>query len=369
MLANKRGRHPEFTAEDEELLQDLSRQAVRALRNARQHEAEKKVEELDALLAVSREITATLDLDKVMQNDRQRDRGDRDLRPVRDRDPRPREAEARRRLRRGEARPQETRSPKRTEDVLAVGLLRRSEPVGHAGRRRQDPRGPAGDGGEVPRPISRPAVLRSFHGAPAERRGGQARRALLSEQASRSPSTPGRSTSSRSSSTRRPSPSATPSSTSRCSSPGSWAVRGSKGAGSSRSPRKRRLAVGVGLAALLLLLFVVPFPLRVEGPARILPGRRGTVTAGVDGVVRSVYPPRGGPRRRPATSSPRSRPGVYQASLGGRAGGVPDRRERGRPFTGEAGDAAAMFEAQSAKRDELRARIAHRSRTVSRTPA
>ncbi len=67
VLTNKRGRHPEFSAEDEELLQDLSRQAVRALRNARQHEAEKKVEELDALLAVSREITATLDLDKVMQ--------------------------------------------------------------------------------------------------------------------------------------------------------------------------------------------------------------------------------------------------------------------------------------------------------------
>ena len=66
-LANKRGRHPEFTAEDEELLQDLARQAVRALRTARQHEAEKKVEELDALLAVSREITSTLDLDKVMQ--------------------------------------------------------------------------------------------------------------------------------------------------------------------------------------------------------------------------------------------------------------------------------------------------------------
>ena len=48
-------------------LQDLSRQAVRAVRNARQYEAEKKVEELDALLTVSREITATLDLDKVMQ--------------------------------------------------------------------------------------------------------------------------------------------------------------------------------------------------------------------------------------------------------------------------------------------------------------
>jgi GAF domain-containing protein len=67
VLVNKRGRHPEFSAEDEELLADLSRQAVRALHNARQHEAEKKVEELDALLAVSREITSTLDLDKVMK--------------------------------------------------------------------------------------------------------------------------------------------------------------------------------------------------------------------------------------------------------------------------------------------------------------
>ena len=67
VLANKRGRHPEFSPEDEELLNDLARQAVRALRTARQHQAEKKVEELDALLAVSREITATLDLDKVMQ--------------------------------------------------------------------------------------------------------------------------------------------------------------------------------------------------------------------------------------------------------------------------------------------------------------
>src|SRR5262245_14376720 len=67
ILVNKRGRQPMFSAEDEELLMDLSRQAVRALRNARQYEAEKKVEDLDALLAVSREITATLDLDKVMQ--------------------------------------------------------------------------------------------------------------------------------------------------------------------------------------------------------------------------------------------------------------------------------------------------------------
>lgn len=67
VVVNKRGRHPEFTAGDEELLVDIERQAVRALHNARQYEAEKKVAELDALLAVSREITATLDLDKVMR--------------------------------------------------------------------------------------------------------------------------------------------------------------------------------------------------------------------------------------------------------------------------------------------------------------
>jgi len=66
VVVNKRGRHPEFTAADEELLADLARQAVRALHNARLYEAEKKVQELHALLTVSREITATLDLDKVM---------------------------------------------------------------------------------------------------------------------------------------------------------------------------------------------------------------------------------------------------------------------------------------------------------------
>jgi len=67
VVANKRGRRPEFTAADEELLVDLERQAVRALHHVRQYEAEKRVAELDALLAVSREITSTLDLDKVMR--------------------------------------------------------------------------------------------------------------------------------------------------------------------------------------------------------------------------------------------------------------------------------------------------------------
>jgi len=67
VIVNKRGRHPEFTAADEELIADLERQAVRALHHVRQYEAERKVAELDALLAVSREITSTLDLDKVMR--------------------------------------------------------------------------------------------------------------------------------------------------------------------------------------------------------------------------------------------------------------------------------------------------------------
>lgn len=67
VIANKRGRRRQFSEDEKELMNDLARQAARALHNARQYEAEKKVEELDALLAVSREITSTLDLDKVLK--------------------------------------------------------------------------------------------------------------------------------------------------------------------------------------------------------------------------------------------------------------------------------------------------------------
>jgi len=66
VVVNKRGRNPRFSESDREMLVDLGHQAVRAIRNARRYLAEQKVEELDALLAVSREITATLDLDRVM---------------------------------------------------------------------------------------------------------------------------------------------------------------------------------------------------------------------------------------------------------------------------------------------------------------
>jgi RND family efflux transporter MFP subunit len=67
VVANKRGRNPRFTDADEALLADLAHAAVRALHNVRLWEAEKRVAELDALLAVSHEITSTLDLDKVMR--------------------------------------------------------------------------------------------------------------------------------------------------------------------------------------------------------------------------------------------------------------------------------------------------------------
>jgi RND family efflux transporter MFP subunit len=67
IIVNKRGRRPRFAEADSLLLTDLGHQAVRALHNARRSGAERRVQELDALLAVSREITATLDLDRVMK--------------------------------------------------------------------------------------------------------------------------------------------------------------------------------------------------------------------------------------------------------------------------------------------------------------
>src|SRR5262249_43307968 len=51
--------------------------------------------------------------------------------------------------------------------------------------------------------------------------------------------------------------------------------------------RKRNLAIGLLVAA--VVLFVVPWPLRVAGPARVLPGRRAAVTSLVDGVIAEVY--------------------------------------------------------------------------------
>lgn len=64
-IINK-GAGSQFTEADYLLAQEIATQAATALRNAQRHAAERKVKELHALLAISREITSTLDLDRML---------------------------------------------------------------------------------------------------------------------------------------------------------------------------------------------------------------------------------------------------------------------------------------------------------------
>lgn len=57
---------PAYGPDDRDFLEELARQAAIAVRNANLLLAERKAKELDALLEVSREITSTLDLDRVL---------------------------------------------------------------------------------------------------------------------------------------------------------------------------------------------------------------------------------------------------------------------------------------------------------------
>lgn len=352
VLANKRGRHPEFTEEDQELLQDLSRQAARAVRNARQYEAEKKVEELDALLTVSREITATLDLDKVMQKIVNAtaaiatydqcaiailDHGKLKLGAV----------SGIVKLDRGDPK------LKAAEDILewvyfgGANLTVTQDPDGKIHTDRPETE-------EKFRTYFGATGFRSFHALLLNDEEGKL--GVLSFQSRK--------------------PVAFDSGTldllailvnqatvavrnaqlyKQVEIPGFLRPFADRHAGFLRIPRKRRMAVGIGVAAALLLLFLIPFPLRVEGPARVIPGRRGTVTAGVDGVLRSVN------RREGDTVAQGDviatlEPGVYQASLAD-AQAEFQIAESEVARSREAGDSGAMFEA-SAKRDELKARIA-----------
>jgi RND family efflux transporter MFP subunit len=63
--ALRRGGHT-FTEEDLRLLMDVAKQASVALRNAQRLQAERRVKELNALMEISKEITGTLDLDRVL---------------------------------------------------------------------------------------------------------------------------------------------------------------------------------------------------------------------------------------------------------------------------------------------------------------
>lgn len=57
---------PRFSEEDLRLLIDVAKQAAVALRNAQRLQLERRVNELNALMEISKEITATLDLDRVL---------------------------------------------------------------------------------------------------------------------------------------------------------------------------------------------------------------------------------------------------------------------------------------------------------------
>jgi len=65
-LTNKLTDEGIFIERDRELLEGLAASAAIALRNAQLHAAEKRARDLATLLEISREITATLDLDRVL---------------------------------------------------------------------------------------------------------------------------------------------------------------------------------------------------------------------------------------------------------------------------------------------------------------
>jgi GAF domain-containing protein len=66
-VVNKRAGSGVFDERDRELLEGLAVSAAFALRNAQLHGAESRAHDLALLLEISREITATLDLDRVLQ--------------------------------------------------------------------------------------------------------------------------------------------------------------------------------------------------------------------------------------------------------------------------------------------------------------
>lgn len=63
---NKKGEGGRFTREDAEVAQEIALDAAAAVRNARLMKAERRAAELRALLKMSREITSTLDLDRIL---------------------------------------------------------------------------------------------------------------------------------------------------------------------------------------------------------------------------------------------------------------------------------------------------------------
>ncbi len=67
-VVDKRTGTGAFDAHDRELLEGLAAAAAASLRNAQLHGAERRARDLAVLLEISREITATLDIDRVLQS-------------------------------------------------------------------------------------------------------------------------------------------------------------------------------------------------------------------------------------------------------------------------------------------------------------
>ncbi len=67
-VVDKRTGTGAFNEQDKELLEGLAAAAATAIRNAQHHGAERRAQDLALLLEISREITKTLDLDRVLQS-------------------------------------------------------------------------------------------------------------------------------------------------------------------------------------------------------------------------------------------------------------------------------------------------------------
>jgi GAF domain-containing protein/biotin carboxyl carrier protein len=352
VLVNKRGRHPEFTPDDEELLHDLARQAVRALRNARQYEAEKKVEELDALLTVSREITSTLDLGRVMGTIVNATSAliayDRCAIAILEKG----------RLRLGAVSGLEHLDRKAPEHARLQALLDWVFLGGSDVEVRQEEDGSiTADRPETQekfRSYFSESGMRSFFGAILK--DDEGRLGVLSFE-SKEPLVFGVETSDI---------------LQILVNQATVAVRNAqlyqqvplvgflKPLAQSRRrlqeiPRRKRQVWTIGLAAVILVLVVVPWRLRLSGPARVLPGRRAAVTAGVDGVVREVLKHEGeGVAAGDVIATLRNE--GHLAALAEAQTGLAI-AESAAARAQEEGNAAALFLAQS-HRDELRARVA-----------
>ncbi len=367
VLVNKRGRHPEFSAEDEELLKDLARQAVRALRNARQYEAEKKVEELDALLTVSREITSTLDLDKVMKKIVNATAAlisyDQCAIAIMDRG----------KLRLGAVSGTlavDRKDPKlqATEQLLEWVFFSGSdiavsqEEDGHIRTDRPETE-------EKFRAFFEQTTFRSFHGLLLKDEEGklgvlgflkkapfvfdQSSRDLLAILVNQA------TVAVRNAQLYKQVPL-----------PGFLKPLANMRRQFQEISRERKLAWGGGILLALILLFAVPWRMRVGGPARVLPGRRSAVTAGVDGTVISVLHHEGDRVVAGEVSARLDSPVYLSALAAARSANQIAESEAVRYR--EAGDSAAMFEAQS-RMDEAKAKVAleedRLARTYLRAPA